>query len=129
MIELFPTSDKNLINLTADQIRTTKQLLIDLAEAKPKIDVYDKLVANPGVTGFQEMAQLLNISRKEFESKLIRLRILSPQKEIYSDYSVSRKYFLKGLSETYAKPTWYVTQKGVAWLAKVFKKYDDAKAW
>lgn len=129
--ELFPTSDKSLIKLTAEQIRTTKQLLITTAELKPKADLIDYLSARPGALKFQEMAQLLKMSKAEFEYKLKRLRILKPigRREVYSDYHVTRKYFEKGLSEVYAEPTWYVTQKGSVWLAKKFKEMDEKKAW
>ena len=129
--ELFPTSDKSLIKLTAEQIRTTKQLLITTAELKPKADLIDYLSAKQGSLRFQEMAQLLKMSKSEFEYKLKRLRILKPtgRREVYSDYHVTRKYFEKGLSEVYAEPTWYVTQKGSVWLAKKFKEMDEKKAW
>ena len=87
--ELFPTSDKSLIKLTAEQIRTTKQLLITTAELKPKADLIDYLSARPGALKFQEMAQLLKMSKAEFEYKLKRLRILKPigRREVYSDYN------------------------------------------
>ena len=129
--ELFPTSDKSLIKLTAEQIRTTKQLLITTAELKPKADLIDYLSARPGALKFQEMAQLLKMSKAEFEYKLKRLRILKPtgRREVYSDYHVTRKYFEKGLSEVYAEPTWYVTQKGSVWLTKKFKEMDEKKMW
>ena len=100
------------------------------AELKPKADLIDYLSAKPGSLRFQEMAQLLKMSKGEFEYKLKRLRILKPMGcEVYSDYHVTRKYFEKGLSEAYAKPTWYVTQKGSVWLAKKFKEMDDKKEW
>lgn len=129
--ELFPTSDKSLIKLTAEQIRTTKQLLITTAELKPKADLIDYLSARPGALKFQEMTQLLKMSKAEFEYKLKRLRILKStgRREVYSDYHVTRKYFEKGLSDVYAEPTWYVTQKGSVWLAKKFKEMDDKRAW
>ena len=101
------------------------------AELKPKADLIDYLSARPGALKFQEMAQLLKMSKAEFEYKLKRLRILKPtgRREVYSDYHVTRKYFEKGLSEVYAEPTWYVTQKGSVWLAKKFKEMDEKKAW
>lgn len=100
------------------------------SELKPKADLLDYLSAKPGCLRFQEMAQLLNMPKTEFESKLKRLRILKPMGcEVYSEYYTTSKYFEKGLSEAYAKPTWYVTQKGSIWLAKKFKTMDDNKAW
>ena len=100
------------------------------AELKPKADLIDYLSSKPGSLRFQEMAQLLKMSKGEFEYKLKRLRILKPLGcEVYSDYHVTRKYFEKGLSEAYANPTWYVTQKGSVWLAKKFKEMDDKRAW
>jgi hypothetical protein len=33
------------------------------------------------------------------------------------------------LSDVYAEPTWYVTQKGSIWLAKKFKEMDEKKMW
>ena len=61
------------------------------AELKPKADLIDYLSAKPGSLRFQEMAQLLKMSKGEFEYKLKRLRILKPMGcEVYSDYHVTR---------------------------------------
>ena len=114
-------ASRELVNLEVKKVE---------AELKPKADLIDYLSSKPGSLRFQEMAQLLKMSKGEFEYKLKRLRILKPLGcEVYSDYHVTRKYFEKGLSEAYANPTWYVTQKGSVWLAKKFKEMDDKKAW
>ena len=114
-------ASRKLVDLEVKKVET---------ELKPKADLIDYLSAKPGSLRFQEMAQLLKMSKGEFEYKLKRLRILKPLGcEVYSDYHTTRKYFEKGLSEAYANPTWYVTQKGSVWLAKKFKEMDDKKAW
>ena len=114
-------ASRELVNLEVKKVE---------AELKPKADLIDYLSSKPGSLRFQEMAQLLKMSKGEFEYKLKRLRILKPLGcEVYSDYHVTRKYFEKGLSEAYANPTWYVTQKGSVWLAKKFKEMDEKKMW
>jgi anti-repressor protein len=121
---LFPSSDINLINLTAQSIRESKIKEKLLLEQAPKVDFYDTIIEADGSFDLQEVSALMKLSYgrntlfKRLREGGVLIKSLPYREFIDAGYFIVNESSFEAKSKVIVSYQTRVTQKGLDWLLK-----------
>ena len=132
IIDLFPTTDKNLVKLVANTIRENKEQKRLLIEQKPKVEFYNEVIDAKETFDIAETAKLLKLKygRNTLFQKLKENKVLMKDNEPYQQYVgnyfivVESKWNNPNTGSSHVVKQTRTTQKGLDWLQKNKQKFN-----
>lgn len=132
ILDLFPTTDKNLVKLVANTIRENKEQKRLLIEQKPKVEFYDEVIDAKETFDMAETAKLLKLvyGRNTLFQKLKAAKVLMKDNEPYQQYVgnyfiiVESKWNNPTTGTSHVVKVTRTTQKGLDWLQKNKQKFN-----